>query len=55
LGLDQSSEAKDRSDNLAKMVPEIDLVVDGHSHTVLPNGLEVNGNYVVQTGEYDKN
>ena len=55
LGLDQSSEAKDRSDNLAKMVPEIDLIIDGHSHTVLPNGLEVNGNYIVQTGEYDKN
>lgn len=55
LGLDEASSAKDRSDNLAKLVPEIDLVIDGHSHTVLPNGLEVNQNYVVQTGEYDKN
>lgn len=55
LGLDDASLAKDRSDNLAKLVPEIDLVIDGHSHTVLPNGLAVNGNYVVQTGEYDKN
>lgn len=55
LGLDESSDINNRSNNLAKMVPEIDLVVDGHSHTTLPNGLEVNGNYVVQAGEYDKN
>lgn len=55
LGLDQSSAAQNRSDNLASLVPEIDLVVDGHSHTLLPNGKEVNGNYIVQTGEYDKN
>lgn len=55
LGLDPASNPKDRSDNLAKMVPEIDLVVDGHSHTVLEKGLEVNGNWIVQTGDYDKN
>lgn len=55
LGLDNSSQEKDRSDNLAKMVPEIDLIIDGHSHTVLPNGLKVNENYIVQTGEYNKN
>ena len=55
LGLDESSLAKDRSDNLAKLVPEIDLIVDGHSHTVLEKGLAGNGNWIVQTGDYDKN
>ncbi len=55
LGLDESTLPENRSDNLAKLVPGIDLVIDGHSHTELKNGLSVNNNYVVQTGEYDKN
>ncbi len=33
----------------------IDLFVDGHSHTVLPEGLKVNDSLIVQTGEYLKN
>ncbi len=55
LGLDTASEAKDRADNLAMLMPEIDLIVDAHSHTQLDKGRKINGNYVVQTGEYGKN
>lgn len=48
-------EGDDTSDNLAKNVEGIDLIIDGHSHTVLPNGQKVNNTYIAQTGEYDKN
>ena len=36
LGLDEASE--DTSLKLAEEVPGIDLIVDGHSHTALPEG-----------------
>lgn len=55
LGLDKSSEAKNRSDNLAKCVDGIDLIIDGHSHTTLENGLKVGKTLIVQTGEHGKN
>lgn len=48
-------EGNDTSVNVAENVEGIDLIVDGHSHTTLPNGKKVNDTLIVQTGEYDKN
>ncbi|RKD30065.1 5'-nucleotidase C-terminal domain-containing protein [Thermohalobacter berrensis] len=53
LGLDKSS--KYTSELVASKVDGIDIIVDGHSHTSLPNGKLVNDTLIVQTGEYDKN
>lgn len=50
LGLDEAS--ADTSRKLAEEVPGIDLIVDGHSHTALPEGLEAGGTLIVQAGEY---
>jgi len=52
LGLDEAS--VDTSLKLAEEVPGIDLIVDGHSHTALPEGLEAGGTLIVQTGEYSE-
>ncbi len=48
LGLDESS--KERSDILAKEVPGIDLILDGHSHTSLLEGKYVGDTLIAQTG-----
>lgn len=40
------------SDLIAKGVEGIDLIIDGHSHTKLENGLEESGTLIVSTGEY---
>ena len=53
IGLDEESEIT--SDLIAEAVPEIDVIIDGHSHTVLPEGMTVNGVLIAQAGEYDKN
>ena len=37
---------------LAKHYPQIDLIVGGHSHDLLKNGLEVNGVWITQTGKW---
>lgn len=37
---------------LAETVPEIDLIVGGHSHTVLEHGEQVGKTLIVQTGKY---
>ena len=42
------------SDKLAKAVDGIDLIVDGHSHTLLENGALVNDTMIVQANEHDK-
>jgi len=56
LGLDNSSLESDRSDNLIrKLNGEIDLLIDGHSHTELPEGLKIDESLIVQTGEYGNN
>jgi len=52
LGLDESS--TERSDIVAEHVEGIDLIVDGHSHTVLEEGMMVGDTMIVQAGEYDK-
>ena len=43
------------SDKLADQVEGIDLIIDGHSHTALENGVKVKNTTIAQTGEYDKN
>lgn len=55
LGLDDATLYENRSDSLAENVPEIDLIIDGHSHTELKNGLEVNNTLIAQTGEHGNN
>lgn len=53
LGLDEDSEVK--SSDVAEKVEGIDIIVDGHSHSVLEEGKVVGDTLIVQTGEYDKN
>ncbi|MGG3912736.1 bifunctional metallophosphatase/5'-nucleotidase [Rossellomorea vietnamensis] len=54
LGIDESS--TDTSIKVAKGAPGIDLIVDGHSHTTLVNGLQGdNDTLIVSAGEYTKN
>ena len=53
LGLDEASTYTSKL--VAEKVKGIDLIVDGHSHTVLTEGLKVGDTLIVQTGEYDKN
>jgi len=43
------------STELANAVPEIDIIIDGHSHTELPVGLIENGVLIAQTGHYGNN
>lgn len=43
------------SDLVAKAVEGIDVIVDGHSHTELPEGLMVNDTLIVSTGTAFKN
>ena len=54
LGQDAESEGK-RSFDVLNTVDGIDLFVDGHSHTRLPEGMDYNGTKVVSTGEYLSN
>lgn len=53
LGLDKSS--IERSDILAEKVEGIDLIIDGHSHTLLKEGQIVNGVLIAQTNGHLKN
>ena len=53
LGMDQSSEIK--SEDVANQVNGIDIILDGHSHTVLANGKKVNETLIAQAGEYAEN
>jgi len=53
LGVDEDSYYT--SIRLAEEVEGIDLIVDGHSHTTLKNGLQIGDTLIVQTGFYDKN
>ena len=43
------------STELASQVPEIDVIIDGHSHTELPSGLLENGVLIAQTGDHGSN
>lgn len=53
LGVDEHSEFT--STNLAKQVKGIDVIIDGHSHTTLPNGITIGNTVIAQTGCYDFN
>ena len=53
MGLDESSEFT--SERIAREVPGIDLIVDGHSHTTLPEGLQAGNTLIVQTGWHEYN
>lgn len=53
IGLDDSSEFTTKK--IAEQVEGIDLIVDGHSHTTLKEGLKVKDTLIVQTGDYNKN
>ena len=48
MGIDGSSEFT--SERIARETQGIDVIIDGHSHTTLPNGMEVNGTLIAQTG-----
>jgi len=52
VGLDEAS--VDRSDMIAEAAPEIDVIIDGHSHTELPEGKVVNGVLIASAKEYNK-
>ena len=51
MGVDASSEFT--SERIANEAPGIDLIVDGHSHTSLPEGITVNDTLIVQTGWHE--
>ncbi len=52
LGLSQGSEYTSR--DVAENVSGIDVIIDGHSHSKLDNGLMVNGTLIASANEYDK-
>ena len=47
--------AQDGAEALAAAVPGIDIIIDGHSHTELPEGIRVGDTLIVQTGEHFHN
>ena len=51
MGVDASSEFT--SERIARETDGIDLIVDGHSHTVLSDGLRIKDTLIVQTGCYE--
>lgn len=53
MGVDASSEFT--SELIARAVPGIDVIIDGHSHTYLPEGMMVNDTLIAQTGCHGKN
>ncbi len=53
IGLDESSVIT--SKQIAESVEGIDVIIDGHSHTILEDGLLVNNTLIAQTGNYGQN
>jgi len=53
VGIDEETVVK--STDIANEVPGIDLIIDGHSHTDLEEGMMVNDVLIVSSGEYSKN
>ena len=47
-------EAKSEDEILAKEVPEIDLIISGHTHTKLDTAIQHGDTYIVSVGEYGK-
>lgn len=54
LGDDKATKDNNKSDAVAA-VPGIDLIIDGHSHTLLENGKMIGDTLVAQTGEFGQN
>ena len=50
-----NKESKSEDEILAKKVPDIDLIVSGHSHTLLPDYIKHGNTYIGSAGEYGKN
>lgn len=48
-------ESKSEDEILAKAVPEIDLIISGHTHTTLLQPIVHGSTYIVSCGEYGKN
>lgn len=48
-------ESDSEDEILAKAVPEIDLIISGHTHTVLNEPIQHGDTYIVSCGEYGKN
>ena len=53
VGLDTNTEIT--TEDIATAVPGIDVIIDGHSHTVLPDGMMVGDTLIVSAGEYMNN
>jgi len=47
-------EEKSEDELLAKEVPEIDLIISGHTHTKLDEAIQHGDTYIVSVGEYGK-
>ena len=47
--------SKSEDEILAKKVPDIDLIISGHSHTVLEQPIRYGDTYIASTGEYGRN
>lgn len=50
-----TDQQKSEDEILAKKVPEIDLIVSGHTHTALDEPIRHGDTYIVSCGEYGKN
>lgn len=50
-----SDDSKSEDEILAKTVPEIDLIISGHTHTTLAAPIQHGSTYIVSCGEYGKN
>lgn len=48
-------ESKSEDEQLAKAVPELDLIISGHTHTKLEEPIVHGNTYIVSAGEYGKN
>ncbi|MDD3138759.1 MAG: bifunctional UDP-sugar hydrolase/5'-nucleotidase [Lachnospiraceae bacterium] len=46
---------KSEDEQLAKAVPEIDVIVSGHTHTILAKPIIYNNTYIVSSGSYGAN
>lgn len=51
MGVDASSEFT--SERIARETQGIDLIIDGHSHTVLTEGIRIGDTLIAQTGYYE--
>ena len=51
----KTGNAKGEDVELAKNVPDIDIIISGHTHSVTNKAIVVNNTYIVQTGSYIHN